>query len=363
MLSKVLAVVLVCTSSLYSISINDMTLEEKIGQLMMVHFNGEYANQEADTLINEVHVGGIIYYNWSNSLHSPEQVNNLSSGLQELARQTRHQIPLLIAVDQEGGPVTRLKDGFTQCPSNKALALSGNPALAEQYALVTAQELRAVGVNMNLAPVVDVSNYSVIGMRSYGEDPETVITYAKSALEGYRKGGVLTSLKHFPGHGDVQVDSHLDLPVVKKSRAELDRMELLPFTALAEYADTVMTAHILVPEIDPEHCATASKTIINILREEIGFNGPIITDSLVMQGVLKAHHTPEEAAVAALNAGCDILLFGGKLLINAETKLELSASDMLRIHKYLVNAVQSGRISEERLNQSVKRVLTLKEKL
>lgn len=343
-----------------------MTLDEKVGQLLMVHFHGESANEEAADLIHNAHVGAIIYYRWSNGLHNPDQVKALSSGLQHQASQTRLGIPLLIAADQEGGPVTRFKDGFSQFPANKMLAATGNPDLVKQCAFTTAQELVSVGVNMNLAPVVDVNSNPLnplIGIRSYGSDPHTVVTYASKALAGYRAGGILTSLKHFPGHGDVSVDSHLDLPIVDKSRAQLDAIELLPFAALASLADTIMTAHIMIPQLDPVHCATTSKIILDILRNEFGFQNPIITDSLVMEGILKLMQTPDEAAIAAHLAGCDILLLGGKQLKDGKTKAELTAEDIKRVHRSIVNAVKEGRILEASLDRSVERILALKRRM
>jgi len=354
------------TCTLFTATPKEMTLDEKVGQLLMVHFQGENANEAAADLINNAHVGAIIYYRWSNGLHNPGQVQALSSGLQQMASKTRLGIPLLIAADQEGGRVARFKEGFTQFPANMVLAATGDPNLVKQCALTTAQELMAVGVNMNLAPVVDVNNNPLnplIGVRSYGSDPQTVVTHASKALEGYRQGGMLTSLKHFPGHGDVITDSHFDLPIVDKSRAQLDAMELLPFAALAPFADTIMTAHIMIPQLDPDHCATTSKTILNILRNDFGFQNPIITDSLVMEGILKLCQTPEEAAIASHLAGCDILLLGGKQLKDGDTKLELNVEDIKRIHQVLVKAVKDGRISEESINRSVERVLTLKRKI
>lgn len=333
-----------------------MSLEEKVGQLLMVHFNGEIANEEAETLIQEIHVGGFIYYNWANGLTSPAQVKNLSQSLQALSS-----IPLLIAVDQEGGPVCRLTKGFTVFPDNKSIAMTGDEEYAEACAFTIGQELLAVGVNLNLAPVVDVNSNPrnpVIGIRSYGDAPEIVIPFAKKAVQGYHRAGILTSLKHFPGHGDVEVDSHRDIPFLNKSKEQLQQLELRPFAALAASADTIMTAHIMVPAIDPVNCATLSKKILDILRREIGFEGVIISDSLVMEGLLKNCASVDEAAIRALNAGCDLLLLGGKQLHGS--KLELSVADIKRIHQSLVTAVKEGAVPEARVNEAVNRVLKLK---
>lgn len=342
-----------------------MTLEEKIGQLLMVHFNGETANEEAQTLIQRHYVGGFIYYNWANGLTSPEQVLDLSLSLQKLSLANRIPIPLFIAADQEGGAVVRLKEGFTVFPGNKALGMTHNFELAEQSAFAMGQELKAVGVNFNLSPVVDVNSNPrnpIIGIRSFGSSPAVVIPFAECAIHGYQKAKIITALKHFPGHGDIEIDSHKDLPFVQKSKEELENIELLPFKELCPLADTVMTAHIMIPSIDPINCATLSKDVLTILRDEIGFDGVIISDSLVMEGLLKNCPSIDEAAIKALNAGCDILMLGGKQLMDTNLGLEPTVADVERVHKTLVDAVKNGLISEKRVDEAVKRILSLKDK-
>jgi beta-N-acetylhexosaminidase len=367
MFNLIITILLTCISfpCFASYSTQEMTLEEKVGQLLMVHFNGEIANEDSKTLIQKLHVGGIIYYNWANGLNSPDQVLLLSTGLQQLSTQNRLTIPLFIAADQEGGRVARLTKGFTNFPGNKALGMSGDLKLAEECAFTMGQEMHAVGVNFNLAPVVDVNSNPrnpIIGTRSFGDTTDIVIPFAKSTLEGYHRSGTITSLKHFPGHGDVEVDSHHDLPILKKTKQELQQVELLPFAKLAPIADTIMTAHIMVPSIDPVNCATLSKCILDILRKEMGFEGVIISDSLVMEGLLKNCSSVEEGAIRAFNAGCDILLFGGKQLTGSNLSSEMSVSEFERVHQSLINAVKNGLISESRLNESVGRILKLKSK-
>lgn len=343
----------------------ELTLEEKVGQILMVHVHGEQAGEEARVLIQDLKVGGIIYYNWANGLHNPYQVQNLSWGLQKLAQENPAAIPLLIAVDQEGGRVNRLKNGFTVFPSNLTFARTRDPSFALMAAGYTSEQLHAVGVNMNLAPVVDVNSNPrnpVIGNRSYGDNPEDVIKFAGMALEGYRKAGMIATLKHYPGHGDVEIDSHEALPLINKSIEEMEKNELLPFRKLAPQAEMIMTAHLRIPSMDEKHCATYSKKIQDYLREDIGFKGVIITDSLVMKGALEDYPTIEEAAIAALQAGTDILLLGGSQLVGGQIAFELKVADIQRIHAALVSGVKSGEISEERLNSAVKRVLDLKER-
>jgi beta-N-acetylhexosaminidase len=336
----------------------DLTLEEKVGQILMVHFPGECANEEARILVEDLKVGGIIYYTWANGLSSKKQVTELSSSLQKMAT-----IPLLIATDQEGGRIVRLQNGFTIFPSSFELASSGDPKVVEEACFTTGREMLEAGVNMNLAPVVDVNvnpKNPVIGNRSFGDDPATVSKFGGAALKGYNRAGVIATLKHFPGHGDVGIDSHTALPIVTKNLKALEAIELFPFRELCPAASAIMTAHILMPALDPDHPATVSKKTLSYLREVIGFQGVIITDSLIMNALLDRYESIDEAAIAALNAGSDILLLGGKLLNGSHAGLELTTPDIKRIHSSILAAVKSGRVSEERLSDAVARVLKLK---
>ena len=339
------------------------SLEEKVGQLLMVHFHGDVANEEARVLIQETKVGGIIYYNWANGLSSPEQIRTLSEALQGLVIGNT---PLLIAADQEGGVVARSNQGFTKFPGNRALGEVGDFSLAEAAAFAMGEELLAVGINMNLAPVVDVNSNPrnpVIGVRSFGDDPKRVAELGKSALKGYKRSHVVATLKHFPGHGDTEVDSHQELPILHKSKEELERVELLPFARLAPLADAIMTAHIVVPAFDGENCSTISEKTLSYLRETLGFKGVIVSDSLVMEGVLKKCRTVEEAAISALSAGCDLLILGGRLIVGEQAGYELTVADVKRIHKAIVDAVKSGRLSEARVNEAAGRIFDLKKRL
>jgi len=331
-----------------------------VGQMLMVHFRGETANEEAEKLIRQAHVGGFIYYQWANGLTSVSQVSSLSAGLQQKSK-----IPLLISVDQEGGRVMRLKgDGFTAVPSNRELAQTQRPEAVEQAAFTIGKELMAVGINMNLAPDVDVNVNPlnpVIGDRSYSDSADVVAALGKQALMGYHRAGVITTLKHFPGYGDVAVDPHADLPSVNKSLADLERVELLPFVRLADQTDAIMTAHLLIPALDRAKCATVSKvTLQGVLRQKIGFKGVIVSDSLVMQGLLNNVGTIDEAAIQAIDAGCDLLILGGKALLDNVDTMELKPEDVLRIHGSVVEAVRQGRISEAQIDASVDRILNLK---
>lgn len=348
-------------------TVDELTLEEKVGQLLVVHFNGTAANEDVRRLIEEAHVGGFIYYNWSNGLDSPSQVKQLSQGLQAMASKKHRGVPLFIAVDQEGGPVRRLTTGFTGFPSNAALGRTGCVEYAEKMALAMGKELMAVGVNVNFAPVVDVNvnkDNPVIGVRSFGKSVDDVVSFGEAALKGYREAKVISCLKHFPGHGDVSVDPHGGLPAVNKRKDELSQVELMPFQQLGKKADMIMTAHVMLPKVDQRKCATCSFIILDgILRKGMRYQGVIISDSLVMQGVLDNNAGKiENVVVNSFIAGCDLLLLGGKQLLASQDGYELSIDEVMRIHRHLVNNVKNGRIKEDRLNASVKRILQLKSK-
>lgn len=337
--------------------LGEFSLEEKVGQLMIVHFHGEESNGEALRLLNEAHVSGFILYNWSNGLHSPEQVRRLTASLQ---KSNPSSLPLLIGVDQEGGRVSRLKEGFTIHPSQED-SFQNNQVYEDT--LLLAKELKAVGINLNFAPVVDVNSNPqnpVIGNRSYSGDPKNVVKAGNEALKAYRDIGILATLKHFPGHGDTKSDSHHTLPTVDKSIAALNACEWLPFRELHANAPLIMTAHLMIPSVDPDHPATFSKKLLSdLLRGQWDYQGVIISDSLVMKALRAYAPTPEEAALQALLAGCDLLCFGGKLL-QEPTQDELTTEDIIRIHRYLVNAVKDNRFPLTRLDQSVERISQLK---
>lgn len=314
--------------------------------MLIVHFRGEVANEDSKRLIQEAHVGGFIFYNWANGLHSPDQVRNLTTSLQKQSDR-----PLFFAVDQEGGRVLRLKEGFTQPPANAELK---TPDEAYYWAKKVGGELSAVGINMNLAPVVDVNsnpNNPVIGNRSYSSNPHVVTEMAAAALKGYKETGILPVIKHFPGHGDTSVDSHVALPVINKDLAALEQVELYPFQHLNTPA--IMTAHLLLPQIDSRPVTISPVIIHNLLKN---YTGLIITDSLAMQGIRSA--PPEEIAILAIEAGHDILLLGGMQLEKSDS--EFSIDDVIKIHKAICQATRDGRISEERLKRSWDKMTTRK---
>ena len=267
--------------------------------------------------------------------------------------QQRIRVPLFIGIDQEGGWVIRLREGATVLPGNMALGATNSTALAERAGEITAVELGAVGVNLNFAPVIDVNNNPdnpVIDRRSFGESPELVSRLGVPYIRGLQRKGVLATAKHFPGHGDTTVDSHFDLPTVNHDRERIHALELQPFRAAID-ADVaaIMTAHIVYPAFDPDRPATLSPTILtDLLRKELGFDGLLITDDMEMKAIDDRYRSGE-AAVMAVEAGADIVM------------VLWTPAKQLEVFDALLSAVKSGRVSQARLDQSVKRILKSKE--
>ncbi len=342
-------------------AVQSLTVAQKVGQLLIVHFKGHEMNEEAFQLIAEAHVGGFIYYNWANGLESPKQVTQLSRQLQALAS-----IPLWICIDQEGGPVSRLNQGFPSFLGNRAIAALKDPQAIQKNFYDLGRMLKSVGINMNLAPVIDVSSdplTSYMAKRTFGDTPSEVTFCGKQALLGFHQAGILAVLKHFPGYGNVTLDPHCDLPILDESLEKIQRIDLAPFKALAHQAQAIMTAHIKIPCLDQQHCATLSKIMLQeILRKEMGFEGLILSDSLVMQSLIKENGKLEEIAIQAINAGCDLLILGGKQIVTHQDRVELSLKEILSLHQALVKAVKQGKISTKRLDEAVRHSLKLKKK-
>ena len=332
-----------------------MSVEEKVGQIMVGFFRGATLSPEQQQRIRDLHLGGVILYSSSGNIESTDQVAVLSTSIQNTALDAGG-IPLFVSIDQEGGTICRLTQGVTVFPGNMALGAGGSSELSASSAAVMARELRALGITMNYAPVVDVNSNPVnpvIGVRSFGSSPEEVARLGTAQIAPYREAGVICVAKHFPGHGDTDVDSHIGLPIVRHDRARLDAVELYPFRAMVrEGVPAVMTAHVEVPALDPSGLpATLSAPILGVLRDEMRFSGLIITDSMGMGAIVQGWGL-EEAAILSFLAGSDILLFG------ADKGHEPGEQD--GIHRALVAAVQSGRIPMARLDGSVRKILTIK---
>jgi len=326
----------------------DMTLEQKIGQLILAGIDGSSIDAAMKKMIAEQHVGGIILYknNFSDLEGSVGLVNALKKANEN------NPVPLFMSVDQEGGKVNRLPKDFVAIPDAAKVGKSGDPKLAQRMGSLLSEELRIMGFNVDFAPVLDINSNPknpVIGSRAFGSDAELVTKMGVAAMKGLQEGGTIAVVKHFPGHGDTAVDSHLDLPVVHKTTEQLQTMEWVPFrTAIEEGADAVMVAHILFPAVDPDAPASFSKVIIGEqLRGTLGFDGVIITDDMTM-GAITQHYGLEDAALKSIEAGSDIILVAHGY--DTEKK----------VYDSLLQAVKSGRLDESRVDESVRRILTLK---
>jgi beta-N-acetylhexosaminidase len=330
-----------------------MTLEQKIGAMLMLGWEGDNPTDDttvcakAREIVEDMQVGGIILMG-RNIRHDDLSVTaNTINELQSMSAE-----PLLVNVDQEGGMVARFVDGVTVMPSNMALGATRRPDLAYSSAVASAEELRAIGVNYDFAPSVDVNNNPdnpIIGTRSYGESPDMVAEFGAQAIRGFQDAGVIACAKHFPGHGDTSVDSHLALPSVPYPRERLDEIELKPFRAAIEAGvSSIMTTHIMFPALDADLPSTLSRKIITgLLREEMGYDGVIVTDSMEMKAIADNWGVPE-ASLLAVEAGVDLVLIPHTL------------SAMRASREAILRAVKDGRISESRIDESVARLTALK---
>lgn len=336
-------------------SVSDLTLEEQIGQLLMVGFPGPMPTPQLIKLIQQYHVGNVVLF--SRNVQSTQQLRELTGSLQEIARAAGQRQPLLIAIDQENGMVRRLGTDATLFPGSMALGAIGEEQCAYEVALAAGLELRALGVNLNLAPVVDVNNNPanpVIGVRSFGENPQRVARLAVAQIRGYQKAGIATCIKHFPGHGDTATDSHLAMPTVPYTMERLEQIELVPFkSGIAAGTDCVMSAHIYFPALmgATNLPATLSPAVIRqLLRAQLGFQGVILTDCLEMNAISETVGVGK-GTVLAQKAGNDLIL------ISHRYDRQLTGIEALKA------AIQAGEISPEQIRQAAERVLTLKERL
>ena len=314
----------------------------------MLGFDGTTVSPEWAELQTQYKPGGMILF--ARNLEQPAQIIELTNGLQARSPHS----PLLIAIDQEGGRVSRLPTGFTIFPPCGVIGACRSEELAYAAAAVTAAELRAIGGNMNMAPILDVHSNPdnpIIGDRAYGSEPDIVAGLGLAALRGLQGKGVVACGKHFPGHGDTSTDSHKELPIVKASMELLLDRELTPFRhAIANGLASIMTAHVVYPALDAQRPATLSPTILTgLLREQWGFDGVIVTDDLEMHAI-SDHHGIGDAAVQAFLAGADMLL------ICKDRDRAVTAMDAVR------KAVENGTIPPDRLEASLRRIMQLKRK-
>lgn len=331
-------------------TIDQMTLEEKVGQLLVIGVEGTSFSSEMDNLIRNYHVGGVIIM--GRNVATTNEMLQLINGIKKANEHNK--IPLFLSVDEEGGRVSRLPVGIPKLPTSAQIGKLNDESVSYRAGTYLAGVLNEFGYNMNFAPVLDVNSNPrnpVIGNRSFGSDPYQVAKLGISTMHGMMDNGIIPVVKHFPGHGDTVVDSHKALPKVETTLEALRNVELVPFQkAIEEGADAVMVAHILFPALDPDYPSSMSKAIITgLLRNEMKFEGVIITDDLTM-GAIANDYTIPEAAVQSFIAGSD------QLLVVRDYEVQLNTLNAF------IKAIETGEITEERLNESVKRILTLKEK-
>ncbi|MGW1273648.1 glycoside hydrolase family 3 protein [Streptomyces sp. NPDC002491] len=346
-----------------------MTLEDKVGQVFVsrVHGHSATAPDPADAeanladfgvrtgaeLLARYRLGGVIYFAWAHNTRAPRQIADLSDGLQRAALRQPRGLPLLISTDQEHGAVCRVGRPATLFPGAMAIGAGGSRDDARALGRIAGRELRAMGIRQNYSPVADVNvdpANPVIGVRSFGADPAAVAGLVAAEAEGYRAAGVAATAKHFPGHGDTSVDSHTGFPVITHTRQEWEALDAAPFrAAIAAGVDALMTAHIVVPSLDSSgDPATLSRPVVTgLLREELGFDGVVVTDALDMAGV-RTKYGDDRVPVLALRAGVDQLL--------NPPRLDVAWNAVLK-------AVRDGELAEGRLDEAVLRILRLKERL
>jgi beta-N-acetylhexosaminidase len=326
-------------------------LEWKLAQMFIVGTPGVELGDSSREFLSEYQPGGVIYF--AQNYERPALLAEMSQEIQK-TRDPKRNLPLFLSVDHEGGKVQRFKKPFVHFPEPAALGDIGSPKLAFLVAEVMAKELAAVGVNLDFHPLCDVHtrpSNPVIGRRSFGSDDELVSKMASAMVRGFVANGVISCVKHFPGHGDTTVDSHYDLPKVDVPWEELQKRELKPFVrAIRSRVDMIMTAHILNKALDPVYPATLSYgTITNRLRKELRFNRLVITDDMQMDAVAK-HFGEEDMIALAINAGCDLLLY------RHEEKGRKAMDTAFRFLK-------EGRISAETVEASYARIKEVKERM
>ncbi|MQA09166.1 MAG: glycoside hydrolase family 3 protein [Pseudonocardiaceae bacterium] len=348
-----------------------MTLEQKVGQLFVTWVNGQRADEAhpknkedfgVDTpaqVVRKYHLGGVIYFNNESrdNIDSPKQIAELSNGLQKAATGAGARVPLTVATDQEGGTITRIEAPATELPGAMALGAGRGAAQANQSARISGHELRAMGINQNFAPDADVNSNPlnpIIGVRSFSSDPQLAGQMVDAQVRGYQDSAEPTettsaAAKHFPGHGDADTDSHTGLPQIDRTAEQWRQLDKPPFQAAVDAGvENIMSAHIKFPKLDPSgEPATLSRPILTgLLREELGYNGVVSTDSLSMEGV-REMHPDAEIPVLALKAGVDQLVM--------PVNLDVAKNSVLK-------AVRSGELTEQRIDKSVLRLLKLKAK-
>lgn len=327
-------------------SSTNMSVRDMVGQMFIVSVGGTEPDYYIEKMVRERNVGGVILFGYN--MESERQVESLTGSLQKLSMQTEPAMPLFVAVDQEGGGISSAPWVAPE-PAAAEVGSRADPDEAQDIAARMGRQLLRAGVNTDFAPVVDTGFGAAIGDRSYGEDPELVARMGAAAVRGFESAGVVSAAKHFPNHGAATADSHVSLPVVKHDKETIESQDLPPFGAAVDAGvPMVMAGHLVYPAIDPDAPASLSKDAINMLRDELGFHGVVVTDDLAMAGATGGG-TPAEAAVEAVDAGADLLV------LSSPPQQQADAYDAV------VDAVESGEIPRSRISESVGRILEVKD--
>jgi beta-N-acetylhexosaminidase len=334
---------------LASLYVAHMTLDEELGQLIMVEYADTYYSPDLDTIISRLHAGGIIMYEF--------QMQTFNQTKHDIALMQQHaKIPLLISTDEEGGEVHRLINIYPPRPSAISIYATGDPTVAAQQGHKVAHDLLALGINENLAPDVDVELISGPdqALRTFGYTADSVITFAGAYMRAMQGDGVIACIKHYPGLGDASIDAHFGLPIVNRTRDQLYSVELAPYKAFIrstnrlDHPGMIMSTDVLMPAIDPKMPAELSHIFMtDILRKQFGYDGVVMTDALYMQGISQYWSMPQ-AAVLALNAGNDMLLG------------PTGADQMIDMINGLKAALQNGTLSKARVDEAATRIIALK---
>lgn len=331
----------------YQTQLENMSLAEKAGQVVICGLKGYEIDSDVTTLIQDSKVGGVILF--AKNIKDSTQLATITNSIKNLSNP---EIPPIIAIDEEGGMVSRMPSDIESMPSAYSIAQTGSTDLCYQSGEIIGKQLNALGLSTGFSPVLDIwsnPDNMIISSRAYGTTPEDVSTYATQAMLGLKSQEVIPVGKHFPGHGDTLDDSHYSLPVITKTKSELESYEFIPFkTAIDNGIPAIMVGHLLCTDIDSTYPASLSKTMVTgILKTELGFNGVVFTDDLTMDAI-DNQYSVEDAGVMALNAGCDMLLVCHGY-DNATNTIN-----------NIISAVENGTMSESRLNDAVYRILKLK---
>lgn len=321
-----------------------MSKTEKIGQMVMIGIQGTKVDDDSLYMLNQYHMGGVILFD--RNMESPEQVKQLTSDLQA---QSNEKVPLFIGIDEEGGDVVRMAEKLTPPPSQKEIGATGDIEQAKTWAIKTAKSLKDMGINVNFAPVADVGSND---KRSYSTDANTVIDFVRAATKGYQQENIIYSLKHFPGIGKGKVDSHIDSSSIDVAKEILMTEDILPFKTIIDESDPndyfILVSHLKYLALDEEYPASlSSKIMTDLLRNELGYKGIIITDDMEM-GAVANHNDFRSIGVNAVKAGADIVLVCHEYEHQQEVYLGL------------LDAVNNGEISQERIDESIKRIIKVK---